>query len=258
MEKRDWRQLNVSILFQFASCCKPQREKKIMDNKDTVAMPKEFRIKDCALLAIATGFRATTLKELRDILLTISEDSLYYHFWGGLLQPRFEEREYNNDFAAWAWYSLHDSTLAERLAVIDPTGLESLEDLRQELLEIVEDRLDEEEYIPWMLASDAFEFIRSQIVVFDTRKKVSTPGELAVVLPELSTSSIFYHFIDAGRRHLDKQRDDFSLWLRCFPERHEELCNKLVAIDPYFCSLSQLKAILVNIFHEEFSREGTE
>jgi hypothetical protein len=53
-----------------------------------------FLVKDCALIAIATGVRAHSLKELRDRLLTITSDSIYLHFWGDLLEPRFEEREY--------------------------------------------------------------------------------------------------------------------------------------------------------------------
>jgi hypothetical protein len=195
-----------------------------------------------------------TLKELRDTLLTINDDSIYYHFWGGLLQPRFEEREYNNDFAAWAWYSLHDATLAERLAVIDPTEFGSLEALRQELVEIVEERLDEKESLPWTVASAAFEFIRSQIVVFDTNKKATTPEDLATILPEISTSSIFYHFIDA-RRRLPQHGDDFSSWLASFNNHYKYLCNRLIAIDPYFGSLTQLKAKLVNLLQEQFAQE---
>jgi len=206
-----------------------------------------FAIKDCALIAIATGSRAITLKELRDILINIDADSIYYHFWGGLLQPRFEEREYNNDFAAWAWYDLHDATLAERLAVIDPTECETLEDLRQELIEIIEERLDEKEYLPWLYASSPFEFIRSQIVVFDTRKRASTPEELAALLTTVSASSIFYHFIDA-RRRLAHHGDDLSFWLAGFQDRYQDLQNSLTAIDPYFSSLAQLKNQLVNLF----------
>lgn len=206
-----------------------------------------FAIKDCALIAIATGSRAITLKELCDILINIDADSIYYHFWGGLLQPRFEEREYNNDFAAWAWYDLHDATLAERLAVIDPTECETLEDLRQELIEIIEERLDEKEYLPWLYASSPFEFIRSQIVVFDTRKRASTPEELAALLTTVSASSIFYHFIDA-RRRLAHHGDDLSFWLAGFQDRYQDLQNSLTAIDPYFSSLAQLKNQLVNLF----------
>jgi len=214
-----------------------------------------FEIKDCALLAIATGSRAVNLKELRDILSTISLDSVYYHFWGGLLQPRFEEREYNNDLAAWAWHGLHDGVLAERLAVVDPTEFKDLEDLRQELLEIIEERMDEQVYLSLLYASSGFEFIRSQIVVFDTQKRAKTPADLAEILPTLSTSSIFYHFIDA-RRRLEHHGDDFSFWLSGCEQKYNKLCAKLAGIDPYFGNLSQLKQQLEKIFQEFFAQEG--
>ena len=214
--------------------------------------PDVFELKDCALIAIATGHRAVNLKELRDILNVISLDSIYYHFWGGLLQPRFEEREYNNDFAAWAWYGMHDATLAERLAVIDPTDFADLEDLRQELLEIIEERLDEQGYLSWLQASSRFEFIRSQIVIFDTGNRVDSPEKLADLLPGLSTGSIFYHFIDA-RRRLDSHGDDFSFWLSGHGERCSELCRQLAGVDPYFGSLHQIKDQLVKIITDFFA-----
>lgn len=206
-----------------------------------------FAIKDCALIAIATGKQAMTLKELRDILVAIDANSIYHHFWGGLLEPRFEEREYNNDFASWARRGLHDDKLAERLAMVDPSFYSNLEDLRQELLDIIEERLDESEYLPWMLATEPFEFIRAQIVVFDTDKRVECPEELGESLPHLSTSSIFYHFIDA-RRRLSDRSDDFSFWLASFNGLYDELSTQLASIDPYFETLTELRQQLTVIF----------
>ena len=206
-----------------------------------------FAIKDCALIAIATGKQAMTLKELRDILVAIDANSIYHHFWGGLLEPRFEEREYNNDFASWARRGLHDDKLAERLAMVDPSFYSDLEDLRQELLDIIEERLDESEYLPWMLATEPFEFIRAQIVVFDTDKRVERPEELGESLPHLSTSSIFYHFIDA-RRRLPDGRDDFCCWLDSFNGLYDELLTQLADIDPYFETLTELRQQLTVIF----------
>ena len=37
----------------------------------------QFSLKDCVLIAIATGKRAGNLKELRDHILTIGTDSIY-------------------------------------------------------------------------------------------------------------------------------------------------------------------------------------
>ncbi len=205
-------------------------------------------VRDCALIAIATGRRAYTLTELRDRLEQVSADCIYFHFWGGLLEPRFEEREYNNDFAAWARHSLHDGILAERLAMLDPTQLDDLEDLRQALLDVIDTRLDESEYLPWVRATRRFEFIRSQIVVFDTNRRLQRPEELARLMGELSTSSVFYHFIDARRRQPDR-RDDFQAWLAGFDDgRYRQLSDQLTGVDPYFGSLSELRQQLAEIF----------
>ena len=216
-------------------------------SNETETTINPFALKDCALIAIATGKQAMTLKELRDNLATINSNSIYHHFWGSLLEPRFEEREYNNDFASWARRGLHDDKLAERLAMVDPSVCSNLEALRQELLDIIEERLDESEYLPWMLATEPFEFIRAQIVVFDTDMRVERPEQLGELMPHLSTSSIFYHFIDA-RRRLSDGNDDFSCWLASFDGLYHELLTELACIDPYFETLSELRQQLTVIF----------
>lgn len=208
-----------------------------------------FRIKDCALVAMATGRRARLMPEFRREIATVPAQSIYHHFWGGLLQPRFEEREYNNDFAAWMRHGMHDAVLAERLAALDPTGYAGLEALRRELLELIDSRLDEVEYLSWARASMQFEFLSSQIVIFDTGRKVSQPADLAEGIGHLSTSSIFYHFIDA-RRRLPEGQDDFTLWLRSFGRDLEPVCDSLAAIDPYFGSVGELRQQLAAVLRD--------
>ena len=209
-----------------------------------------FTVKDCALIAIATGKQNHTLSEMRNDLQGVSADSIYYHFWGGLLQPRFEEREFNNDFAGWARHHLHDHSLAERLAVIDPTDYEDLEDLRRDLMDVIEEHLDSEAGVSWLRATRPFEFVRSQIVVFDTHRRLQQPAELAEVIPRLSPSSIFYHFIDARRRL--SGNDDFRLWLSTYDAQYDELRQDLAGVDPYFGSLSELRLQLTEIFKKYF------
>lgn len=204
------------------------------------AAPEPFAVKDCALIAIATGRRALTCGELLDVLRTVDGGSVYYHFWGGLLQPRFEEREFNNDFAAWARHQLHDDALAERLALVDPTQHADSEELRRELIEVIEERMDESVVLAWLRAQQPFAFIRSQIVVFDSRRRPATPQELAAALPSFSAGSVFYHFIDA-RRRTPGHVDDFRLWLAGFGEDYGGLCADLAAIDPFFQPLSELR-----------------
>lgn len=210
-----------------------------------------FSLKDCALVALGTGKKARLLQEFRNELAKIDSSSIYHHFWGGLLQPRFEEREYNNDFAAWVRHAIHDAVLAERLAVLSPGDFPDLEALRVAILDLIDTRLDEVEYLFFVRATQQFEFIRSQIVVFDSKQQFSRPAELASALPNLSTSSIFYHFIDARRRTPDG-RDDFCDWLSSFDGEFADLCEKLSGVDPFFGSLSELRTRLSLIFSAYF------
>jgi hypothetical protein len=204
-----------------------------------------FVVKDCTLAAISTGRRAQSLRELRDGLLAVAPESIYYHFWGILLRPHFDDPEYNNDFASWVRHELHDDTLAERLAVIDPADYSDLESLRQELLEIIEARLDETEFGGWTSRYRQFHFVRAQTVVFDTGRRLQHPRELAEAVATLSLGSIYYHVIDARRRE-PLGIDDFRVWLGRFGDPFKELHDRLADIDPYFTTLGALRATLAS------------
>lgn len=211
-----------------------------------------FEIKDCALIALATGKRAQSIRELKDHLSTISEDSIFYHFWGGLLRPRFDNPDYHNDFAIWSAYHLHDKILAERLALIDPNDYKSPADLRAELLEIMEERADELDYPVWSKRDEQFEFIQSQLITFNTKLRINKPEDFKSYIPRISVGSIFYHFIDA-RRRISNNIDDFQNWLNGFDGEFDDLCRELHEIDPYFISLYQLRHELAGIFMDYFS-----
>lgn len=211
---------------------------------NTPGRPPAFAVKDCALAAIATGVRAQTLRELRDRCQDIHPGAIYYHFWGRLLRARFDNPEFTNDFAQWAHEALHDTRLAERLGVIDPTAFEDTEALRQELIEVCEERLDELTIVPSSASDQQFSFIRSQIVVFDTHARITHPEELSSAFAQLSLGSIFYHFIDA-RRRTDECLDDFRLWLADFGALGAPLVDAIAELDPYFAPLSELRANLV-------------
>jgi hypothetical protein len=218
--------------------------------------PKPLVIKDCTLIAIATGRRAQNLRELRDNLQTVHPGSIYYHFWGGLLRSRFDDPEYNNDFAAWANHGLHDKRLAERLGVINPTDYCDLELLRRELIEVIEERLDETEFVPWSKTDQQFQFIRAQIILFDTPWRIRDPEELAAIVPRMPVGSIFYHFIDA-RRCTSDGSDDFRAWLAGFSPEYADLCDRLASVDPYFVVLTELRQQLASLFSEYFGRGYT-
>jgi hypothetical protein len=211
-----------------------------MNNDSNEALPRNFRIRDCALIAMATGRRAQTLRELRDILTTIEESSIYHHFWGSRLRARFGDPEYQNDFASWAHRELRDGQMAERLGVVDPTDFDTLDDLRQELIDLIDERLDEIEMVPWSKTDHQFNFLTSQIVIFDSAIEMKEPRELAEVVATISPSSVFYHVIDARRRTPDSV-DDFRAWLGGFGDQYADLCAAIADIDPFFSTLTELR-----------------
>jgi hypothetical protein len=205
--------------------------------------PGPFAIRDCALVVVATGYSASDLRGLRDALLHVGAASIYHHFWGRLLQPQFAEREFNNDFASWVFRSLNDKTLAERLSVIDPSDFTEIDDLRHELVDLIEARLDERDLSAWHHAADPLHFTQAQMVVFSAGQQVDTPEELARLVPEMQQGSIFYHFIDA-RRRTPGGRDDFSAWLTGRGAEYADAVARLAAIDPYFSSLATTQRAL--------------
>ncbi len=221
-----------------------------MNNKGNT----KFHIRDCALVRLSTGVRVQTLREFRDALERVPGTSIYHHFWGRFLQPQFDEPEYNNDFAAWAFHGLHEKALAEKLSVIDPTEHDDIEGVRQELMERVDDYLYENESIIWSRTDEQFYFIKSQLVVLNTERHITHPRELIKQLPRMSLGSIFYHFIDA-RRRTKERTDDFSIWLESFGPEFYGLSHAIKSIDPYFSSLKVIREKLINQC-KSFFQEG--
>lgn len=213
-----------------------------------VAAP--FAVRDCALVAIATDRRAQSLREFRDALLQVPQECIYFHFWGRLLRPRFDDTEFHNDFATWARHALGDELLAERLAVVDPADFTDLEALRTEVVEVVEERLDESDDLH-ARRDRQFHFRRCQTVVFDTTQRIVEPRLLAGAIPAMSLGSIYYHVIDARRRE-PVRMDDFRAWLGQWGSHHEALCERLGALDPYFSSLAELRSELAELFAGAF------
>ena len=189
---------------------------------------------------------AVNLRELRERVSTCPVECLYHHFCETLVRPTFDDPEFRNDFAVWASRHLRDRVLAERLGIINPYVFWDMGPLRERVVEIVDERLSEVPYIPWVPKGEECRFMRAVTIVFDTGVELKLPKDLAKQLPSMSLSTIYYHFVEARRRTPDRT-DDFTAWLAGLEKKPEELIRTLARIDFHFLSLSELKDVLVGV-----------
>ncbi len=210
-----------------------------------------FNVKDCTLITRMGGVdTAVNLRELRERVSGCPVECLFHHFCETVIRPTFDDPDYRNDLAVWSARSLRDRALAERLGVINPYGLPSLEDLREAVLEVLDERLSEVAYLPWVPRGDEFRFMRAVTVVFDTGIMLESVNDLIEQIPNMSTSSVYYHFIEARRRTPDGA-DDFTEWLLDFGEGTEPIRNRLASIDFYYLTLPELHRVLNSTLQQE-------
>lgn len=206
---------------------------------------KPFAVKDCALLVRMSGLPpAINLRELRERVVACNENVLFHHFCESLLRPAFDHPDYRNDFAVWAKWYLSDRVLAERLGILDPYTVKSLEELRAITLDIIDERLSEVVAIPSAAPGDEFYFLEATTVVLDTGERVNSPKELGAAIRKMTNGSIFFHFLEA-RRRVPVGMDDFSAWLKGEEKKNAKYIRTLESIDFYFHSLSNLKEEII-------------
>jgi hypothetical protein len=206
-----------------------------------------FEIKDCALLIRMSELPAAmNLRELRERIASCHPDVLFHHFCETPLVPSFDLPDYRNDFAIWAKRRLGDDVLAERLGMIDPYSLPTLDDLRAATLEVIDDRLSEVSMIPWARRGQEFHFMQSITIVFDTGKRITHPDELFSAVGGMTNSSIYFHVLEARRRNT-ASLDDFSAWLMGYDGQWSHYIQAIESIDVTFFTLPELRRKLIEV-----------
>jgi hypothetical protein len=206
-----------------------------------------FLVKDCTLLIRMSGLNpAFNLRELRDRIACCSPDVIYHHFCETLLAPTFDYPDFRNDFALWVKRQLEENVLAERLGVIDPYGYPSLETLRADVLDILDERINEMEYLPSVSPGHEFHFREAVTVVFETGERLLRPEDMPGAIEGMTKGSVYFHFLEA-RRRTESGLDDFSLWLEEWGEPWLPAVGELRTIDFLFQSLTELRSDLVRV-----------
>jgi hypothetical protein len=196
---------------------------------ETAREPFEFESR--LNLTLLTGIRARDLAQLLENLRTVPGAVIYYHTHHFLVQHQFLSPEPPNDFAYWVSNVLLEERLGEELASVDILRFRTIHDLREELIRVIGNYLEQGAEIRVAPPGMEFHFERSVSFLLKTGVVAHNLREFRDALEHISLSSISFHMFDA-RLRLERGTNDFSTWLdRVLGEK--QLARALEVLDPY-------------------------
>jgi hypothetical protein len=213
-----------------------------------------FVFVECVELVENLGRRAQDERELLETLEQVPPGAVFYHTFGYFLRQRSLVRPYANDFAGWALTQARDPFLSERLAVVDPFDFADLEQLREELVSIVDDHLTRRAYLPRASEGEPFHFMQSHVLEVPTGLQARTLAEFRTALAQVDASAVYFHTVEA-RIRLGRASGDFAAWLRDGLGR-PDLADQVQRIDVYLSTLERVRAGILAILDRAADQDG--
>ena len=207
-----------------------------------------FEFKHCISLLKSTGRKARNLRELRDLIATVSDDSLYYHTYQYFMKGNMLELEYTNDFSYWVGEALGEKVLEELLSDIDPYAFNNMSSIKNELLAVIDAYMESFPSQREVLPGDEFYFNEAITITFPMGIRANNLAEFLIAIKYIDAGSIYYHFYEA-RTRVRGGTDDFSWWFGVIFGK-DDLAEKIKAIDPFMHTIEGIREQLVGIVEE--------
>ncbi len=209
------------------------------------AVEAPFVFRGCVELLESLGRKAQDERELIDLLEQVPEGSIFYHTCGYFLRQRLFVRPYGNDFATWAVTHARDRLLGERLAIVDPFEFADLEQLREELISVIDDHLSRRPVVPRVDFGEPFYFMQSHVIEVPSGHRAATLAEFRAGLAEVDASAVYYHTVEARMRQ-GRPSGDFAEWLKTSLGL-AELAEQVQQIDVYLSTLERVRARVLSL-----------
>ncbi len=198
----------------------------------------EFTFKSELWIPEYTGVRANTLSGFTKAIKEADDDTIYYHFYRNLFEYHFMPTEFSNSFAYWLSENGY-AVLAEKVSAIDLMECTCIEDIRMEILSILQEYYGDGDRL-----CKPFHFIRANRWIIDTEFVARDVKELIECIEEVSISSLFYHLVGSKLRE-NSPVSDFARWL--YELGLEEKADAVNRIDLMVMSLYEAKRTLIEI-----------
>jgi hypothetical protein len=204
-----------------------------------------FHFNSAAFLLRIGREHANNLNELLDAIQHCPEESIFQHTFRTLQEHHFIRQGFSNDFAHWAYTDCNEVGLGEKLASLDVRAFTSVADLRERIVHIVGEHLQQDPRAGERAARNPFYFCASDTVVLPTAFVAHNLMEFVDDLNQVSLHSIHHHFIEA-RLRLKLQSNDFSVWLD-EDVGLADAAERLERIDIYTSTLEGVRRQIVRI-----------
>lgn len=208
---------------------------------------KDFEFRQCISIPKSTGKKAATLRELREAISSVSDESIFHHTYQYFLKGHI--LEYTNDFAHWAGESLEERSLAELLSGIDPYEFKNIAELRRELLREIDEYLEKFPEPREAMPGDEFYLNQTITLTFPAGIRVRNLAEFLIAIKYVDAGSIYYHFYEA-RVRLGSGVDDFSAWIQNVL-LNKELADRIRTIDPFMHSVEGIREHIIEVVEEK-------
>jgi len=247
----------------------------------------EFKFYTRLALFELTGRTASNLQEFLDEIEHADEAIIFYHTHQFLLEHNFLVPEPPNDFAEWVINALHERALGERLASIDTYQFENLKLLKDKIVKIIKDHMDErygearekiKRKVPEKLLNFAtkiffsrpqkertlfgnvkpeeeFHFVRSTSFIFPTTYVATNLTEFRYALSQVSLNSIYYHLFESRLRFPGTEENHFSSWFEKSMNM-PDIAAEIKRLTPYTRTLEELRQRIIKIVDNQLSKEA--
>ena len=213
-----------------------------------------FEFKACSTVLISTGRKARSIKELLEILRSVTTESIFHHTYQYFMKAH--DLSYTNDFAQWAGESLEERALAERLSNIDPFEFNDTETLRGSLIKVIETFLDEFPTPREVFPGNEFYFNETITYVYPVGIRVYDLTQFLQAIEKIDAGSIYYHFYEA-RTRLDNAIDDFTMWIE-HGLGEKELAEELREIDPFMHTIEGIRWHIIETLKRRLLKKGNQ
>ena len=203
----------------------------------------EFIFNGCVEIKKLLGKKADDEAKLMELIEEVPSDSIYYHTHSYFLRHYYIAGPYPNDFANWAAIQVRDRVLGEKLASVTPLGGRTIEEIRTELIEIIDSHLSSLKSVPGVTQEEPFYFMESQVIEVPTGFVAADFAQFREALRNVDAGAIYNHIFEA-RVRVKKGRSDFAIWLEEVLGM-KELAENIERIDSYMYSLEGLREKII-------------